>query len=101
MAFPNFGMAAQANGPLAEAGFRVVTPDQRGYNLTDKTPPYDVVTTAHDIDHLIQACGMNKPLWWATTGARSLLDTGGQYPQRVQRLALSTFPILRQSSKLF
>ena len=25
-------------GPLADAGFRVVAPDQRGYNLSDKPP---------------------------------------------------------------
>ena len=26
-------------GPLAEAGFHIVAPDQRGYNLSDKPKP--------------------------------------------------------------
>ena len=35
--FPDawFGWEAQI-GPLADAGFRVIVPDQRGYNLSDK-----------------------------------------------------------------
>ena len=32
-----FGWEAQI-GLLAEAGFRVIVPDQRGYNLSDKPP---------------------------------------------------------------
>lgn len=42
---------------LAEAGYRVVAPDQRGYNLTDKTPPYDITTLTDDIAHLLDALG--------------------------------------------
>jgi pimeloyl-ACP methyl ester carboxylesterase len=35
--FPDawFGWESQI-GPVAEAGFRVITPDQRGYNFSDK-----------------------------------------------------------------
>ena len=35
-------------GPLADAGYRVIVPDQRGYNLSDK-PPHP---TAYRLDHL-------------------------------------------------
>jgi len=36
-------------GPLAEAGFRVIVPDQRGYNLSDK--PREV--SAYDLDRVV------------------------------------------------
>ena len=37
MDFPNFGTAGEPKiGPLAEAGFRVTVPDQRGYNQSSK-----------------------------------------------------------------
>jgi len=35
-------------GPLAEAGFHIVAPDQRGYNLSDKPKP----VMAYGLDHL-------------------------------------------------
>lgn len=46
--------------PLVAAGYRVVAPDMRGYNLTDKTPPYDVFTVASDIVNLIHALGKQR-----------------------------------------
>ncbi len=46
--------------PLADAGFRVVAPDQRGYNDSDKTPPYDLDTLALDVAELIKALGHQK-----------------------------------------
>lgn len=38
---------------LAEAGYRVIAPDQRGYNLTEKTKPYDVDTLLADLCNLL------------------------------------------------
>ena len=46
--------------PLAEAGFRVVVPDQRGYNDTDKQGPYDLDTLAGDVCHLVESLGAGK-----------------------------------------
>jgi len=43
--------------PLAAAGRRVVVPDQRGYNLSSKTGPYDLHTVADDVAGLIRAAG--------------------------------------------
>jgi pimeloyl-ACP methyl ester carboxylesterase len=43
--------------PLAEAGFRVVVPDQRGYNDTDKQGPYDLDTLVGDVCRLVEALG--------------------------------------------
>jgi alpha-beta hydrolase superfamily lysophospholipase len=45
---------------LAEAGFRVVVPDMRGYNLSDKPPKvgdYRVEFLGRDVERLIRACG--------------------------------------------
>lgn len=46
--------------PLAAAGYRIVAPDMRGYNLTDKTPPYDIFTVASDIVNLIHTLGRQR-----------------------------------------
>jgi epoxide hydrolase 4 len=80
-------------GPLAEAGFRVVVPDQRGYNLTGKTPPFDTRTLAADVVHLIEACGHRDALvaghdW----GALVAWTLAGLHPERVRRLAVLNVP---------
>lgn len=46
--------------PLAEAGYRVVAVDQRGYNLTEKREPYDIFTLSDDVGRLIGALGYEK-----------------------------------------
>lgn len=50
-------------GPLAAAGFRVVAPDQRGYNLSEKPidlRAYDLDTLASDIVGLADRYGREK-----------------------------------------
>lgn len=80
-------------GPLAQAGYRVVAPDQRGYNLTDKTPPYDLGTLTADIVNLIQACGQDSACVaghdWGAAVAWAL---AGASPERVTRLAILNVP---------
>jgi ribosomal protein L7/L12 len=46
--------------PLAEAGFRVVAPDLRGYNDTGKEGPYDLDTLGTDVCELIRALGAER-----------------------------------------
>lgn len=79
--------------PLAEAGFRVVAPDQRGYNLTDKTPPYDIFTLVQDVVALIEACGEQDAFVvghdWGAAVAWSLAI---RHPERVRRLAILNVP---------
>ncbi len=80
-------------GPLAEAGFRVVVPDQRGYNLTEKPQPFDTHTLAADVVHLIEACGHRDALvaghdW----GALVAWTLAGLHPERVRRLAVLNVP---------
>src|SRR5437588_8807372 len=46
--------------PLAAAGFRVLVPDQRGYNLSSKSGPYDLQTVSRDVAQLITAVGYDS-----------------------------------------
>lgn len=79
--------------PLAAAGYRVIAPDQRGYNLTDKTGPYDVRTLAQDIADLIAANGRDHAHVaghdWGAVVAWSL---AAAHPARVARLAILNVP---------
>lgn len=45
---------------LAQAGFFVVAPDQRGYGLSGKAPPYDTETLARDVVDLVHALGRER-----------------------------------------
>ena len=51
--------------PLAEAGYRVVVPDQRGYNLSDKPPGihnYRLGALSADIVELIRSFGRERAI---------------------------------------
>ena len=78
---------------LAGAGYRVVAPDQRGYNLSDKTPPFDIFTLAQDAANLIAACGREQAFVaghdWGAMVAWSLAVL---HPQKVQKLAIFNVP---------
>src|SRR5690606_12954473 len=74
--------------PLAEAGYRVWVPDQRGYNLSDKPrgiAAYQMDTLAADIVGLIKATGQEKAVvighdwggaiaWWLAIHHPTLLE---------------------------
>ncbi|MFL6231521.1 MAG: alpha/beta fold hydrolase [Thermoanaerobaculia bacterium] len=82
--------------PLAAAGFRVLVPDQRGYNLSDKpkrAAAYNIDLLARDVLGLIDDAGAGKArvvghdwgglvAWWL----------GIRYPERIARLALLNIP---------
>lgn len=89
---------------LANAGFRVLAPDQRGYNLSDKPKrirDYNLDQLAADVVGLIEAAGRDKAFlvghdwggasaWWAAI----------KYPARIQRLAILNAPhpkVMRQN----
>jgi len=82
---------------LAAAGYYVVAPDQRGYNLTDKQGPYDVFTLSDDIVNLIAALGYPKAAavighdW----GGIVTWTFGARYPELVDRLAVCNVPHVR------
>lgn len=120
--FPEFWYCWRAQiGPLAEKGFHVVAPDQRGYNLGDKprgAAAYDLDALAKDIIGLADFFGAQK---FRLAGH----DWGGNvgwwlaqnYPARVERFVsisaghpavwrerMETDPVQRQKStyvKLF
>lgn len=92
--FPEFYYSWRRQIPaLAAAGFRVVAPDQRGYNLTGKTPPFDTDTLSQDIVHLMEACGRPRACVaghdWGAAVAWAL---AGRFPHRVERLAILNVP---------
>jgi pimeloyl-ACP methyl ester carboxylesterase len=95
--FPEFWYAWRRQIPvLARAGFRVVAPDMRGYNLSDKPrgiDAYRVPTLVEDVAQLIRACGASR----ATVVGH---DWGGlvawafamQHPEMLDRLVILNSP---------
>ena len=81
---------------LAQQGYRVIAPDQRGYNLSDKprsASDYRISTLAQDIDALIGALGYEQVnlvghdwggavAWWVAT----------MFPQRLKKLIILNIP---------
>ncbi|HSK76784.1 MAG TPA: alpha/beta hydrolase [Thermoanaerobaculia bacterium] len=81
---------------LAAAGYRVLAPDQRGYNLSDKprgVSSYSLDLLARDIVGLIDDAGYEKAYvaghdwggavgWWL----------GVHHPERIEKLALLNIP---------
>lgn len=82
--------------PLAAAGFRVLVPDQRGYNLSDKpkgVSSYSLDLLARDAVGLIDDAGYKKAYvaghdwggavgWWL----------GVHHPERIEKLAILNVP---------
>jgi len=95
--FPEFWYGWRNQIPaLVEAGCRVIVPDQRGYNLSDKptgAKNYDVYTLAKDILGLIDALGYEKVnLVGHDWGAVVSWVLANQYPERLHRLSIMNVP---------
>lgn len=81
---------------LAQAGYRVWVPDQRGYNLSDKprsVAAYNLATLAADIIGLINAAGREKAVivghdW----GAAVAWWLGIKHPSRLKKLVILNGP---------
>jgi pimeloyl-ACP methyl ester carboxylesterase len=96
--FPEFWYCWRHQIPaLAAAGYRVVAPDMRGYNLSDKPrglANYRMNALAGDVDALIHACGEKRAL--AVVGH----DWGGavayhaamRHPQAMEKLVILNAP---------
>jgi pimeloyl-ACP methyl ester carboxylesterase len=95
--FPEFWYGWRNQIPaLAEAGFRVWAPDQRGYNLSDKPTgvgAYAVDELARDLIGLIDAAGVVKAsliahdwgavvAWWAAA----------EYPEAFEKMVILNAP---------
>jgi epoxide hydrolase 4 len=92
--FPEFHWSWRMQWPaLTAAGYRVIAPDQRGYNLSGKQRPYDIDTLTADIAALQDALGI------ATCHVAGH-DWGGvlayafaaRFPSRVRKLAILNAP---------
>jgi pimeloyl-ACP methyl ester carboxylesterase len=83
-------------GPLAAAGFRVLAPDQRGYNLSEKprkVSAYRLDTLVADVAGLIDEAGRDKAFLVAHDwGGAVAWRMGTMRPDRVERLALLNIP---------
>ena len=95
--FPEFWYGWRHQIPaLAEAGCRVVVPDQRGYNRSDvprAVAAYDLDLLADDVCALIEAAGRDRASvvghdWGAMVGWH-LAHT---HPERLRRLAILNVP---------
>lgn len=95
--FPEFwyGWRHQIDA-LAEAGFRVVAPDQRGYNETEKPrgiKNYDTNILVEDVVGLMDHLGADKVFLaghdWGANVAWQMAIT---HPERVKRLAIMNVP---------
>jgi epoxide hydrolase 4 len=91
--FPEFWFAwRQQIEPLAAAGFRVVAPDLRGYNLSsrpDGVAAYDTAALTADIRGLIQERGADSArLVGHDWGGSVAWATAMVYPEVVDRLAI-------------
>ncbi len=81
---------------LARLGYRVVVPDQRGYNLSDKpagTDAYAVDRLTADVVGLLAALGRQRAVvighdWGGVVAWRLAM----QHPQRVERLVVLNAP---------
>jgi pimeloyl-ACP methyl ester carboxylesterase len=82
--------------PLVEAGFRVIVPDQRGYNLSEKPQgrrAYDLDILAQDVIGLADAVGRTSfSLVGHDWGGLVAWWTASRYPERVAKLAILNAP---------
>jgi pimeloyl-ACP methyl ester carboxylesterase len=86
--FPEFHYSWRFQLPvLAAAGYRAIAPDQRGYNRTDKTPPYDLGTLTFDVAQLQDALGIaSSHIVGHDWGGAVLWAFASRYPGRVRRV---------------
>jgi len=81
---------------LAEAGYRAIAPDMRGYGGTDApedVDAYDVITLAGDLVGILDALGVDKAVmvghdWGAPVATHAVL----LHPERFRALVLMSVP---------
>ncbi len=95
--FPEFWYSWRRQLPaLAAAGYRVVAPDMRGYNLSDRPADwraYDTSLLAGDIAGLVRALGEERAhVVGHDWGAAVAYAVAMLHPEVVQRLAILNVP---------
>jgi pimeloyl-ACP methyl ester carboxylesterase len=103
--FPEFWYGWRHQIPVLSQHYRVVAPDQRGYNLTDKptgSAQYSIDKLAGDIAGLITALGAESAIVvghdWGGAVAWALAVL---HPQRVRRLAVLNIPHPAEMKRAF
>jgi pimeloyl-ACP methyl ester carboxylesterase len=81
---------------LAEVGFQVIAPDQRGYNLSEKPKgivAYHIDELANDVIGLLDSIGKEKiNLVGHDWGAAVAWYVVKHYPERLDKLTILNFP---------
>lgn len=95
--FPEFWYGWRAQIPvLAEAGYRVIVPDQRGYNLSEKPSDvrsYSVETLTNDVKALIATLGYEQVyLVGHDWGAAVAWAVALRYPDLLKKLVIINVP---------
>ena len=95
--FPEYWAGWQAQiGALAAAGFRVIVPDQRGYNLSDRPRPvsaYTLNALADDIAGLLDYFGLERVyLAGHDWGALVAWWVALRHPARLRRMVILNGP---------
>jgi epoxide hydrolase 4 len=95
--FPEFWYSWRHQIPaLAQAGYHVVAPDMRGYNLSEKPVSwreYDAETLANDIAGLVRHLGAERVyLVGHDWGAAVAYFTAMRHPELLERLAILNVP---------
>jgi pimeloyl-ACP methyl ester carboxylesterase len=103
--FPEFWYGWKNQIPVLAAKYRVVAPDMRGYNLSDKPEgisAYHIETLAKDIAEFIKAIGVQKAIvvghdW----GAAVAWAVAAFHPEVVSKLAILNVPHPKEMSRAF
>lgn len=95
--FPQYWGAWRPQIPaLAAAGFRVVAPDLRGYNLSDRPTSvhaYDIDRLARDVVVLVERLGASRAhVVGHDWGGAIAWRLAARHPERVHRLAILNSP---------
>ena len=90
-------------GPLADAGYRVVVPDQRGYGLTDRPEAieeYDIAHLTDDLVGLLDVLGEESAVFighdW---GCQVVWNLAQRTPQRVRAVGALSVPFVQRGRR--
>ena len=92
--FPEFWYSWRHQIPVLATRFRVVAPDLRGYNETEKPPAgYDVRTLVEDVACLVRALGHDRcHLAGHDWGGVIAWATAARFPEIIERLSILNAP---------
>lgn len=103
--FPEFWYGWRKQIPVLSKSYRIVAPDMRGYNLSDKpakVSDYKIQVLANDVAELIKALGEKKAIvvghdW----GAAVAWAVASLYPEVVSKLAILNVPHPNEMRRAF